>query len=104
MHQIVTSKWLMDVFREYPNHQVVFSPIRHSEYTVDFHMKNGIWYHEYGDKLLHSLIQYKDNIATVYGKWLQKSCNGYANDADEPTWLITAAVYMREDNILIIMA
>lgn len=101
MERIISSQWLIAILKEYPNHRVVFSPIRHSEYTVEFHMKKGVWSYQ-GDELLYSLVDYIDSIPE-YDQIGRSMCNGYANDAEDPTWLVTAAVWMRYDNVLVIM-
>lgn len=102
MQQIITTHWLRDVLDGYwTKQQVVFSPIRHSEYTVEFHRISGKWVYE-DNEILHYLAMPITDIPE-YDQIGRGMCNGYEQDAEDPTWLFTAIVYMREDGILVIM-
>lgn len=91
----------MDILVQYPDHIVSFSPIRHSEYSIEFHLINNVWEYQ-GDRLLFSIVSPISDIPKSNFRD-RAMCNGYTEGSHEADWLVTAAVWMRYDNVLVIM-
>jgi hypothetical protein len=78
--------------------EVRFGPIRHSEYTIEFHLIEGKWNIE-GNDLIYSDVREKYEYEDSYNT----NVNGYVNES-EATHVLTIAAYIAEDGVLTIMS
>jgi hypothetical protein len=77
--------------------EVRFGPIRHSEYTIEFHLIDGKWNIE-GETLIYSDVREKFEYEDSYNT----NVNGYVNESTA-THVLTIAAYVC-DGVLTIMS
>ena len=85
----MTIELLNTLLSLHTGNEVRFGPIRHSEYTIEFHLIDGFWNIE-GENLIYSDAREKNEYDYNY-------INGYVNETQPATHILTIAAYICDD-------